>query len=109
VLVVKFAATGGDNCVVVDGCPLFYARTELGSFVMPARCRHRGGPLHLARFDPGLGVLVCPWHERLTSVHKALTAGIPAVRRGSTVTAVLSTEATARLAHEHRPTLGRRP
>lgn len=85
--VLTFAAEGAGNCVVVGDSPYVFARTAKGSFVLPARCPHRGGPLHLATFDGG-GRLICPWHERATSVTRALRAGIPAVRRGRVVTAV---------------------
>lgn|GEM_PF-1990184 len=103
-LVVSFAARPGkDNCVMVDDLPYVYARTECGEFVLPARCPHRGGPLHLASFEPGRTRLVCPWHERATSVTRLLRAGIPAVRRGDTVTAVLPVADGAPHRLEHRP------
>jgi nitrite reductase (NADH) small subunit len=102
-LVLTFAASGKNNCVTVAGTPFIYARTELGSFVMRALCPHRGGPLHLARFEPGRARLICPWHERATSMSKALRSGIPAARRGNTVTAVFPHPADCPHGVEHRP------
>lgn len=102
-LVVSFATTGRRNCVVIDGEPFVYARTRLGAFVLPARCRHRGGPLHLAGLAHGVPRLVCPWHERCTPVARLLEAGIPAVRRGRRVTAVFPAPAGAAHSVEHRP------
>lgn len=87
-LVVTFSATGRQNCVTVDGVPYVYARTRLGPFLLPARCQHRGGPLHLAAFECGGTRLVCPWHGRALSVTRLLRSGIPATRRGNVVTAV---------------------
>lgn len=100
--VVTFAVEGRGNCVVLGDTPYVYARTKLGSFVLSARCPHRGGPLHLAEFEPGGNRLICPWHERATSVTKALKAGIPAVRRGDRVTAVFPDDGTPH-AIEYRP------
>ncbi|WP_188316997.1 Rieske 2Fe-2S domain-containing protein [Solihabitans fulvus] len=89
-LVLTFAVSGAGNCVEVGGAPFVYARTTLGSFVLPARCSHRGGPLHLARVEPGRARLICPWHEQATSVKRLARTGIPAVRRGEVVTAVFA-------------------
>jgi nitrite reductase (NADH) small subunit len=86
--VLTFAAEGGGNCVTVRNSAFVFARTERGEFILPARCPHRGGPLHLAVFDDGGSRLICPWHERATSVSRHIKAGIPAVRRGAVVTAV---------------------
>jgi nitrite reductase (NADH) small subunit len=93
--VVTFPVAGRGNCAVVDGTPYVYATVRGSGFVMRARCPHRGGPLHLAAAPepagtggrPGAARLVCPWHERKTSV-AMLRAEIPAVRTGTTVTAV---------------------
>lgn len=102
-LVVSFAVTGRSNCVIVDGEPFVYARTALGAFVLPARCRHRGGPLHLARLERGKLRLVCPWHELRSSVAGCLRAGIPTVRRENRVTAVFLHAASTPYRLEHRP------
>jgi nitrite reductase/ring-hydroxylating ferredoxin subunit len=103
VAVVTFRVSGRHNCATVDGVPYMYARTELGSFVLPVRCPHRGGPLNLATLRPGETRLVCPWHERSTSVTKALRRGIPAVRRGDYVTTVLPAPDDAEYELGHRP------
>jgi nitrite reductase (NADH) small subunit len=103
VLVVNFAVAGQDNCVVIDDEPFVYARTRLGTFVLSARCRHRGGPLHLARLERDEQRLVCPWHERRSSVARCLRAGIPSVRHGGRVTAVFPHAAGTRYVLQHRP------
>jgi len=104
VLVLSFAATeGAQNCVAVNGTPYVYARTAMGSFVLAARCPHRGGPLHLATIEPGRARLVCPWHGRATPFARSLRSGTPAVRRGYTVTAVFPDRAASPYAMEHRP------
>ncbi|SER27375.1 Rieske 2Fe-2S domain-containing protein [Actinokineospora terrae] len=87
-LVLTFAVSGAGNCVRVAGAPYVYARSRFGSFVLPARCPHRGGPLHLGVFEPDRPRLVCPWHERASSVTRAITAGVPVVRNGNRATAV---------------------
>ena len=101
--VVTFATEGSGNCVRVQDLAFVYARTEHGEFVLPARCPHRGGPLHLAAFEAGGSRLVCPWHGRATSVSRHLKAGIPAVRRGTVVTAVLPGSLDAPCSVEHVP------
>jgi nitrite reductase (NADH) small subunit len=101
--VVTFMVSGRGNCVVIAGTPYVYARTELGSFVLAARCPHRGGPLNLAEFEPGGSRLICPWHGRPSSVTKALKAGIPMVRRGGQVTAIFPDDAGLEYHLEHRP------
>jgi hypothetical protein len=100
--VLTFAATGTGNCVNVRGTAYVYARTERGEFVLPAQCPHRGGPLHLASFDDSRSRLVCPWHGRKTSVSRHLRSGIPAVRRGLTITAVFPSAAPTPHTLEHR-------
>lgn len=102
-LVVSFAMAGRANCVVIEDEPFVYARTRLGAFVLPARCRHRGGPLHLARLERGEQRLVCPWHDRRSSVSRCLRSGIPSVRRGGRVTAVFPYAAGTRYSLQHRP------
>lgn len=101
--VVTFAVEGRDNCVVLGDNSYVYARTEHGSFVLATRCPHRGGPLNLATFEEGRSRLVCPWHERATSVTKTIKAGVPAVRHGDRVTAVLPDPAGAPYELQHRP------
>ncbi|KJK58332.1 hypothetical protein UK12_11080 [Saccharothrix sp. ST-888] len=101
-----FAVEGRDNCVAIGGSAYVYARTEHGSFVLSANCPHRGGPLNLAEFEPGRSRLVCPWHDRAASVTKAIKAGVPAVRHGDRVTAVLPDHDGAGYTLEHRPMSG---
>lgn len=101
--VVTFRAGGRNNCVTVAGVPYMYVRTEHGSFVLPVRCPHRGGPLNLGTLRPGETRLVCPWHERPTSITKAIRRGIPAVRRGDFVISVLPGADDAGYTLEHRP------
>lgn len=102
-VVVTFRASGRDNCVTVDGTPYMFVRTEQGSFVLSVKCRHRGGPLNLGTLLPGQNRIRCPWHERITSVSKAIRKGIPAVRREQEVTTVLSAVEDAACEWTHRP------
>ncbi|AHH96099.1 Rieske 2Fe-2S domain-containing protein [Kutzneria albida] len=102
-LVLSFAVSGAGNCVTVEDMPYVYARSRLGSFVLPARCPHRGGPLHLATVEPDRARLVCPWHERASSVRRALSSGVPVVRNGNRATAVFPHEAGTPHHLTHRP------
>ncbi|WP_051965706.1 Rieske 2Fe-2S domain-containing protein [Kitasatospora mediocidica] len=100
--VLTFAVSGPGNCVEVGGVPYVYARTAQGGSVIRASCPHRGGPLHLATPDPTGRQLVCPWHERGTSLGR-LRKEIPAVRRGSVVTAVIPGDPGSTVVHRHLP------
>ncbi|HEY3611968.1 MAG TPA: Rieske 2Fe-2S domain-containing protein [Pseudonocardiaceae bacterium] len=99
----SFAVEGTGNSVDVGGVPYVYARTPRGSFVLPARCAHRGGPLHLATVDETGALLVCPWHERTTSANRLIRRSVPAVRAGNTVTAVFPVPADTEVVTRHRP------
>ncbi len=94
---------GPGNCAVVGDRSFVWARTARGSFVLPARCPHRGGPLHLARLSADGGRLLCPWHGSATSLSRLLKTGVPAVRRGEEVTAVLPDAGDTPYSLEHRP------
>ncbi|MFH9294115.1 Rieske 2Fe-2S domain-containing protein [Streptomyces sp. NPDC017520] len=99
---VTFRTSGAGNCVRVADLPYVYIRTEAGGAVLPASCPHRGGPLNLAVPDADGRRLVCPWHERGTSLSR-LRRQVPAVRSGDTVTAVLPGRADAAVERCHLP------
>src|SRR6266566_1791974 len=95
--VLTFAAAGRGNCAEIEGVPYVFARTSLGSFVMPARCVHRGD------LDERGTRLVCPWHGGHTSVARMIKTAVPAVRTGNTVTAVFPDPADSGRAVTYRP------
>jgi nitrite reductase/ring-hydroxylating ferredoxin subunit len=101
--IVKISTVGAGNCAQVAGMPYVYADAGSGSFVLPASCPHRGGPLHLAQVEPGRSRLICPWHARATSVTKFVKAGLPAVRRGDQVTIVFPHQTETEVVIGHRP------
>lgn len=100
--VVTFRTSGAGNCARVADLPYVYIRTEAGGAVLPSSCPHRGGPLNLATMDTAGRRLVCPWHERGTSLSR-LRRQVPAVRSGDTVTAVLPGPANAAVTLCHLP------
>lgn len=101
--VVTISTSGVGNCAEVAGAPYVYVEAALGSFVLPATCPHRGGPLHLATVEPGRSRLVCPWHGRSIGVSKAATRGLPAVRTGDRVTIVFPGDADTSVSIKHLP------
>jgi len=101
--VVKIATAGRGNCAEIDHIPYVYASTEFGEFVLPARCPHRGGPLHLATVEAQDYRLICPWHGRANSGRRALRHAPPAVRRGDRVSIVFPGDAPPEYAIVHRP------
>lgn len=101
--VLTISTAGARNCAEVAGVPYVYVDAAVGSFVLPATCPHRGGPLHLATVEPGRSRLVCPWHGRAVSVGKAATRGLPAVRSGDRVTIVFPGDASTSVSVRHLP------
>lgn len=102
-LVVTVSTSGRGNCAQVGGADYVYVDAPMGSFVLPATCPHRGGPLHLAQVEPGRARLVCPWHGRATSVTAAARRGIPAVRRRDEVTIVFPDDKGSEYSLRHLP------
>lgn len=102
-LVVTLSAGDGANCAFVDGRPLVVARDASGSFLMGARCPHRGGPLQLGTLDEATGCVVCPWHGTAHRVRSRRLARTPIVRRGDMVTAVLAPQEDVEPQVAHRP------
>lgn len=101
-LVVRFPATGARSCVEAAGAAYVYVRTAQGSFVMPALCQHRGGPLNLAELTPEGNRLICPWHSGKTSLAR-LRRQVPSVRSGNAVTAILTAPPDTDIEFRYRP------
>lgn len=70
-------------CLVVDGV----------LNLLPSRCPHRGGPLHLGRVE--LGRLACPWHGSTFRLDRMCARGVPAVRTGDRLVAYVPAPAGA--------------
>lgn len=49
-------------------------------WLVRADCPHRGGPLHLARYDAERNALQCPWHKMYLPEHALINRSAPAVR-----------------------------
>jgi len=101
--VVKIATAGQGNCAEINRIPYVYASTEFGDFVLPARCPHRGGPLHLAKVEAQSYRLICPWHGKANSAKHAVRRGLPAVRRGDRVSIVFPGDVLDETTIVHRP------
>lgn len=65
--------------------------------LVPARCPHRGGPLHFATLeDRAQGkVLVCPWHGTPVPLRALKRRAVAAVQSGDSVRAVIDAPAGA--------------
>jgi len=59
--------------------------------LVPARCPHRGGPLHLATVENGANgaVLVCPWHGTSLPFRALKRRAVATVRSGDIVHGVI--------------------
>ena len=73
--------------------------------LVPARCPHRGGPLHFAtREERAQGtVLVCPWHRTPVPLRALKRRAVATVQSGARVCAVIDAPAEAPLAVRHIP------
>lgn len=76
--------------------------------LVPARCPHRGGPLHLATVENGAhgAVLVCPWHGTSVPLRALKRRAMATVRSGDIVHGVIDApggeEIVARLIPIHQ-------
>ena len=78
------------NFVRVGDDYYFLMRLPDGSPVMlPDRCQHRGGPLHLGDWDEERGCLVCPWHQTRYTEKSVRKRAIPMVYGEARATIVL--------------------
>lgn len=68
----------------------FLIRFSDGSLVLYNDCcDHRGGPLHLGRWDREAKCLVCPWHSTKYPEKVLRSRAKPLIQRSGWVTAVL--------------------
>ena len=49
--------------------------------MLPSRCRHRGGPLHLGTIDPNGDAVLCPWHDNPVRMRWLRNRALPLIRR----------------------------
>ncbi len=77
------------NFLRVQEEPYFLLRTsDVGHVVTRDRCPHRGGPLHLGKWDCRTKSLTCPWHGACLTPMALARRAVPSVRAGSTITAI---------------------
>jgi nitrite reductase (NADH) small subunit len=56
---------------------------------VPAKCPHRGGPLHLGEFDAGRTCIRCPWHQGNVKISALTKQELPLVSARGVTTVVL--------------------
>ena len=73
--------------------------------LVPARCPHRGGPLHLAAVTQGAQgtVLVCPWHGTQIPLRALKRRAVATVQSGNRVRAVIDAPGGAEVIARHIP------
>jgi nitrite reductase/ring-hydroxylating ferredoxin subunit len=66
--------------------------------LVPTRCPHRGGPLHLATLaDSRKGMLlICPWHQSAVPMRALQRRAVATVQSGTKVRAVFELPVSAR-------------
>lgn len=73
--------------------------------LVPARCPHRGGPLHFATMTQRAqgAVLVCPWHGTPVPLRALKRRGAAMVQSGNRVRAVIDAPDGAEAIVRHIP------
>jgi len=78
------------NYIIAGEKAYFLLRLPDGKLVIfNDRCLHRGGPLHLGRWDIEQNCLICPWHETKYQEKVIRKRAIPMVRHNTRLTAIL--------------------
>lgn len=86
-LIVEFDADQF-NYIVVGEEPYFLLETGERFMVTQDRCPHRGGPLHLGKWDCLTKSLACPWHGTCLMETALERRSVPSVRCGNRVAAM---------------------
>jgi nitrite reductase (NADH) small subunit len=80
------------NYVLVGDEPYFIFRLSDGARIMfNGCCLHRGGPLHLGRWDNDRNCLICPWHQTRYPEKTLRSRAVPLICSEGKATAVLDT------------------
>ena len=76
-----------------------YMYLDDDAVLVPARCPHRGGPLHLAAVEMGAQgtLLVCPWHGTSVPLRALVRRAVATVQFGDHVRAVIDAPAGAEI------------
>jgi nitrite reductase (NADH) small subunit len=61
--------------------------------LLPDRCPHRGGPLHLGTWDSCRNGIICPWHQSFVSLRMLMREAPAAVRTRRQLTVVMDGDA----------------
>lgn len=85
-----------ENYVVVEDEPFFLLEVSDGRVVVTRdKCPHRGGPLHLGKWNERTSSLACPWHGTCFTEMALCGRSVPSVRSGRQVTAVFPVSSDA--------------
>jgi nitrite reductase (NADH) small subunit len=76
-------------------------------FLVGADCPHRGGPLHLGRWDARACAIRCPWHDRAIPLAALRQRAVPVVWRRDGAVAVLPGQEAGPVLLRHRQVLAR--
>ena len=78
------------NFIIIGQDSYFILQTDEGENLLSRnRCSHKGGPLHLGRWDCIRQQLVCPWHEQAYAKKHLQKTALPSIFRSDRVTAVI--------------------
>ncbi|OGT37400.1 MAG: hypothetical protein A3F11_07225 [Gammaproteobacteria bacterium RIFCSPHIGHO2_12_FULL_37_14] len=72
------------NFITIDKNKYFIFKGINGkNVIIPDHCPHRGGPLHLGKWDEKKEAIICPWHRIACKKQYLIHNGLPAVRVGT--------------------------
>lgn len=88
-MVVTFDPSLFNFVVAGDDSYFLFRLPDGGRVLFKDRCAHRGGPLHLGRWDDGACALLCPSHRTRYPEKVLRKHGVPLIYRAGRATAVL--------------------
>lgn len=83
------------NLLEVGGQRFFLFRTGREVLLIADACPHRGGPLHLGRWDSHADAIHCPWHSRRITLKHLRKDAIPLIFRRDEAVAVFPDDPAA--------------
>ncbi|OCH38078.1 Rieske 2Fe-2S domain-containing protein [Aliivibrio fischeri] len=78
------------NRLIANGTKYFIKELDSGFlWVVPSKCPHRGGPLHLGKQCKVTGASICPWHDNRVGLHCVKKQALSLVKSGDDISIVL--------------------
>lgn len=77
------------NYVAVEERTYFLKRHAYSTQLLPTKCPHRGGPLHMGEVTGDGQSVICPWHDNAYRVCNLEKSALPTVRVRNRISTVV--------------------